>query len=78
MMSPMLQPSLPYYTGFEDDEDGTLWTMVNKDHPSTYGVYGFAISPTGYASSYGNSTRTLTAGSGGRKILLMTGHSRRK
>lgn len=59
--------SLPYYTGFEDDEDGTLWTMVNKDHPSTYGVYGFAISPTGYASSYGNSTRTLTAGSGGKK-----------
>lgn len=58
--------SLPYYTGFEDDEDGTLWTMINKEHPSKYGVYGFAISPTGYTSSYGNSTRTLTAYSGGK------------
>lgn len=57
--------TIPYSTGFEDDESGTLWTMVNKNHPSTYGVYGFAISPTGYTSSYGNRTRTLTAYSGG-------------
>ncbi len=52
--------SLPYSTGFEDNEDGTQWTIIND------GYKGWTVGSDSYAIS---GTNTATAGTGGAADL---------
>lgn len=53
--------SIPYFSGFEDDEDGTLWTVINPMD----GSYGWSIElpPYTYQRYDGKGAKFYTGGS---------------
>lgn len=53
--------SIPYFSGFEDDEDGTVWTRINKN--SYYGWQPFGV------KSYQYSGKSAFATTGGSSAL---------
>lgn len=54
--------TIPYYSGFEDDQDGSLWTFINKN-TGNYGWQPFGI------KSYEFSGKSAYACTGGKSAL---------